>query len=239
MASAAEVRQYRKTQQDIVRLAERELKELVGSLDYEDATKASKTLQLVMPEIVQKYGEVGAAVASDFYEELRTNAKTRKTYRAVMGDAVPLEAVKASTRWAVGPLFQADSDIAQTTSNLSLITDRFVKQYGRNTIYTNTRNDPARVRYARVPSGSDTCAFCLMLASRGAVYASEDTASNDYHGACDCVPTPVFSDDDYPENYNPDELYDLYSEASKHSETGSLTGAGGVLATLREQQGIS
>ena len=48
------------------------------------------------------------------------------------------------------------------------------------------------VRYARVPMGGDTCRFCIMLASRGAVYWSDASASHS-HSDCDCRTVPVFS----------------------------------------------
>lgn len=43
------------------------------------------------------------------------------------------------------------------------------------------------VRYARLPQGVETCDFCLMLASRGFVYLTEDTASAHVHRNCDCI----------------------------------------------------
>lgn len=49
-----------------------------------------------------------------------------------------------------------------------------------------------QVRYARVPCGTETCDFCLMLASRGFVYLSEESAegTNHVHRGCDCVVVP-------------------------------------------------
>ena len=46
------------------------------------------------------------------------------------------------------------------------------------------------IRYARVPQGIETCDFCLMLASRGFVYLTEDTASAHVHRNCDCIVVP-------------------------------------------------
>lgn len=44
-----------------------------------------------------------------------------------------------------------------------------------------------QLRYARVPQGP-SCGFCIMLASRGFVYLSEETAGafNQWHNNCDC-----------------------------------------------------
>ena len=51
--------------------------------------------------------------------------------------------------------------------------------------------------FARVPTGTETCAFCLMLASRGAVYHSRKTAGEfkHFHRNCDCKVVPSFEVD--------------------------------------------
>lgn len=64
--------------------------------------------------------------------------------------------------------------------------------------------------WARVLTGDENCAFCVMLASRGPVYASASAAGrlgasaemkalgspdwiNSYHPGCDCVVVPIYS----------------------------------------------
>lgn len=56
------------------------------------------------------------------------------------------------------------------------------------------------LRFARIPTGDYTCGFCLVLASRGAVYKSVDSAIlNGFdHENCDCLVVPVYDTDDYP-----------------------------------------
>lgn len=46
-----------------------------------------------------------------------------------------------------------------------------------------------QVRYARLPQGAETCDFCLMLASRGFVYLTAESAEgwNHTHRGCDCI----------------------------------------------------
>ena len=53
----------------------------------------------------------------------------------------------------------------------------------RLTAKFNGEHDPSQPRYARVPVGP-TCAFCILMASRGFVYWSEEKAGgrdNRYH----------------------------------------------------------
>lgn len=84
----------------------------------------------------------------------------------------------------------------------------------------NVRRDPLKPKYARVPSGRETCSFCFMLGSRGFVYRSEQTAghAHAYHENCDCVIAPGFKDlpaSEQIEGYDPDGMYERWSECRK------------------------
>lgn len=86
--------------------------------------------------------------------------------------------------------------------------------------------------YARVLTGADNCSFCVMLASRGPVYESADTAGrqdafekwpdakgyiNSYHDNCDCVVVPIYS---YAENWSGKDQYKRLEKLWKDSTKG-------------------
>ncbi|MDQ0793564.1 hypothetical protein [Streptomyces sp. B1I3] len=212
MATATAVAEFKTAQSNIATLAERELRDFFLDLDFRNIVSTTNALEIFMPALVAEYGEIGAAVAVDFYDELREGSLATKPFRAVMGELPEQKAVQASVRWAVTPLFQAESNPAQALSNLTEVNDRFVKATARNTIFTSAQKDTSRASFARVPSGSKSCEFCLMLASRGAVYANEKSAGDTkkFHGHCDCQIIPMWDGDEYPAGYSPDELYDRY-----------------------------
>ena len=54
------------------------------------------------------------------------------------------------------------------------------------------------MRWARIPTGDYTCPFCIVLASRGAVYHESYTAQGFDHENCDCLIVPVYDPDNYP-----------------------------------------
>lgn len=62
---------------------------------------------------------------------------------------------------------------------------------GRNTLSAAIDNDSACLGYARA-TGGIACSFCMMLASRGAVYKS-DTAYFRSHDGCSCTAEPVYT----------------------------------------------
>lgn len=120
---------------------------------------------------------------------------------------------------------------------------REVENGGRKTMIRGVQNEPSEEphdeikyadepdqglpegkvrRWARVPTGRETCGFCLMLVSRGPVYFSardaglqtdDSTAAkliaqgdqkaikaymNDWHPKCDCKVVPVYDFSDWP-----------------------------------------
>lgn len=239
MARASDVAAFRAAQRDVAALAYDEILAFWQTLDLSDPVLAVRALEAFLPEVIRDYGDVGAAIAAEFYDDLRAQSPAiRSAYAAVMGDAVPVDAVRASTRWAVGPLFGRGKvrTPEQALANVIQVANRFVLGSGRKTILTNVERDPARARYARVPSGETTCPFCLVLASRGPVYTSGNDAGHKFHGHCDCVPTPMWDGDELPEGYDPTALYGVYKRALRESSTGDLKGPDGVLNTIRRQQ---
>lgn len=89
-----------------------------------------------------------------------------------------------------------------------------VQTVGRMTMQRAVANDPTKPRWARVPRGAKTCAFCLMLASRGFSYLSEDTAGRQmqYHADCDCDIVPSWGSSKL-KGYDPDKYREMYQAA--------------------------
>lgn len=87
-----------------------------------------------------------------------------------------------------------------------------------------SRANQGTVLFARVLTGNDNCAFCVMVASRGAVYASKraagDTnfAADKYHTGCDCIAVPVLAND-FPAQDTADGLFKLWVAAEKKYPT--------------------
>src|SRR5690606_6156596 len=112
----------------------------------------------------------------------------------------------------------------------------------RDTVRRNVFRDPARPRYARVPSGAETCAWCSMLASRGFVYHSEATAGDparrgfgdDFHDECDCQVVVEFDREAHHiEGYDPDRLYEEFYKPAWDAAGGYGATAEQVAAQMR------
>lgn len=72
-----------------------------------------------------------------------------------------------------------------------------VENGGRRTALNAVRGETRRVGFARVATGRETCAFCLMLVSRGPVFKSELKAGAKHEGAAEILETRNdFSDEE-------------------------------------------
>lgn len=224
---------YVAAQNGAVRLATRDLLAFWRLLDHEDIVGVRIALESFWPELLATYGEVTATLAADRFEDLTGLSAT-------MVRPVDPERANARMRWAVEPLAAGATGSAE--GRLAVLLDELVKQPGRSTMIASTRDNS--IRYARVPTGAETCAFCLMLASRGAVYVSERSASTKasggkFHGKCDCRTEPVRDDTDLErlktEGYDPEDLYDRYMTA-RHVAGGDTKD---ILSAMRAMEDIN
>lgn len=97
------------------------------------------------------------------------------------------------------------------------LASQFVNHTARMVVERNADSDPSQPRYARVPSGRVTCAFCIMLASRGWEYKSEESAGGGdhrYHPHCDCMIIPSWGKIKL-KDYDPDVYYQQYKACAQ------------------------
>lgn len=234
MATLLDIVDYRTANRQLLDMALTDLESIWKTLNIYDGVETRLVLGQVLPELINTYGEAVALLAADRFEELRAYANVPIRYSAVLAPRKPNEQIFASMRWALTPIFR-EQNPAQAFDNLRGMTDRFIHAAGRDTTSYNVDRDPVDAAYARVPKGTETCAFCLTLASRGPVYGSKKSAlykanGDKYHDWCDCEPTPVWNGDrsTLPDDYDENKFLEIYNEAA----TGDLKT---TLANIREQ----
>ena len=165
-----------------------------------------QALATVMPT----YTTMAAQASADFYDAAR---------ELVVGEKMGAQAISGfdmrKTEGAVRGFvrFVVDGRVETFNEQVLQRIDYEMKRSANMSVVENGRRDPKKVRYARVPTGSETCDFCLMLASRGFVYQSESTASASHvHSHCDCRITPGW-DGMEVEDYDPRSIYDRWQDA--------------------------
>lgn len=195
-----------------VRLAIRDLGAFFDAAASWPPERVRDGLIQVMRALVDEYGDMAASAAAQWYEQARAE-QIAGPYRAVLADRVPPAQVEGVVRSAAGGLFTGET--ARVAGAMESALQRLIKGQERATITANALHDPAAKRFARVPRGK-TCAFCLMLASRGFVYTSAKAAGelNRYHDKCDCQIVPSFGHSDpVIEGYDPEVLKKDYEAA--------------------------
>ena len=196
-------------QEQIVDAARDDLARLFAELDLSDGVAAREALISILEDLTEVYGESYAVAALEMFERIREAAGQVTKTSAVLAPPVPPSQIKGSVKWAVDTLFGDKYNEVMTLSKLQDITTRLVLQQGRDTIALNVSKDRS-AKYARVLGPSESnCKYCLMLASRGAVYHSSESAKAGYHDGCRCTAVPMY-DGMSIEDYDPKALHEEY-----------------------------
>jgi hypothetical protein len=144
--------------------------------------------------IVDRYGKASAVAALDHYRRQRLAAGIGgRPPRLTVAPTAPDGQIAAAVNWAVEDLRAPEPKPDAASVALSKVTgatERLVLDQGRDTIVQAVHADPAATGWARIPEPG-ACSFCLMLATRGAVYGA---ASKDFksHNHCECHADPSF-----------------------------------------------
>jgi hypothetical protein len=229
-------------------LAADHLELVLNSLDLSDGYGAKAVLLEAFPDLVATYGPMAGMVGADYYDEARAAAAVRGFYSAQVADIPATEQLTSNVRYGIGPLFAAEPDVTLAVSLLRSAMDRDVRQVARDTVSLSAENDPARARWARVPHGRDTCAFCMVQAGRGAVFGQR-AASKHYHTGCGCTAVPIWGEKDLSRlkratGYDPDEFERKYIDARADAGRMTLKGSStdpdeqSILQIMRSKYGL-
>lgn len=152
--------------------------------------------------LVTKYGEGSAELACQMYDEIAELSGAR------VPSAVPASTASydETARAINGSLLQSPSG-----QKLTQVASRLVKQAGADTTLQNAIRDGSE--WAWISSG-DTCAFCLVLSSRGWQKASKKLLKSNHaehiHANCDCQFAVRFGGKGDVEGYDPEEFRNKY-----------------------------
>lgn len=170
----------------------------VAAAAGENPARIRAALFEAAPLVVGDYGNAAAALALDWYEELREAAGAPHAYRPRILRSVTDDDVAAMVAETTVALHDLETGVISdateaTRTSLTLIQGGLQKQVASgfwDTATGNTRHDPDAVGWARY-AGGGACKFCQMLAGRGAVYR-RDTVNFAAHHGCHCVVGPSY-----------------------------------------------
>lgn len=194
MVTQLQYAEYRSGQAEIDALVRRGVAEAWDSIGDIAPDRKRDLLLDIAPFLVTEYGPIAASLAAEFFAET-------VLLKAEIPEITTGTAMQQSARAVIGGLWTGQETSAKERLTMSVV--RHVRQQGRDTIKASVRNNRGDVRFARILShGSKKgpCAWCRLLASRGAVYHSEITAGglDDWHDECRCDAVAVRNPDDFP-----------------------------------------
>lgn len=174
MLADEQIAPYRDALDQLSTVALGQVQNVLSSLSTDNPIAFRDALVEALPDVIAPYGDAAGMVSAEWYMELRGLANVPENFEAVTDISTSREQSEVLARYAVSPLF------GQSTSTvLALLSggvQRLITNVGRDTIFDNIDLDPVRTTWARVPRPG-CCTFCGLMASRGAVYNSKESAS--------------------------------------------------------------
>ncbi|RJU01984.1 hypothetical protein D6T65_05020 [Arthrobacter frigidicola] len=152
-----------------------DLRALVSSLEGESPERTRRVLFEAFPEVFNPYAAASSAVSASFYEEVRDISGVGGSFTAQTLDAVETPRWTSLVGFGSAPAVFEQGGSALMYSLLSGGLTQVLTEMAGDTIAGNGSIDRVTVGFQRVPKVG-CCAFCGMLASRGAAYSSEGAA---------------------------------------------------------------
>lgn len=168
------------------------------------AAQALEALSDILPAIIEQYGAAAAVVAAEWYDQARVKAAVPGRFSAEPAE-VGDRGVAPLVSWGLAPLLIPRQPDAPAIDERALLRTALVRvdggmvrrigDVGRETVMASSVRDPQARGWQRYAVGG--CAFCVMVASRGAVY-TERTANFASHDNCRCTAAVAFVGEPVP-----------------------------------------
>lgn len=219
MAVSAPERQYLLTQVGI--LAKADLDRLWAQAGQLGTGQFFDYVSQGFADVIDPYHQAAGLLAATWFEQ----ALPESTYIAAVADPIPAARISSSVQWALG------ADGPKALERMQGTLQRAVFDGARDTTLLNvSATGSGWARYA----SANACAFCRLLATRGAAYRSENTAATKVHDHCSCIPV-----EDRDNSYQPPDYVEKWQ--NEYLTARDQAGSGDpkqILAAWR-QQGVS
>lgn len=171
------------------------LRRLWPTLDLSNLPESLPRYKAAVRAAVDHFSSASISLNADHFDVMRERAGISASFRTPVVDLPPAAKVDAGTGWAMSPLFGGDTLTTTVEADVQVRVEgaaqKAVMDAGRNELIAAIEADHEAKGWARVTKPG-ACAFCTMLAIRGAVYGSEQTANFEAHDHCHCTVEPLF-----------------------------------------------
>ena len=209
---------YSKSLNKISQEARSALSKALSRLDYDASIEDIRNAVIsVMQPMCGASADTSARLASEFYNGLRSMFGVQSEYTAEAVSLREPDATSGAVRAFVEDLVE-NKPLGDFIGKCVDRIDYEIRRAANECMAWNAKRDPAKPKWARVPTGLETCEWCIMLASRGFAYQSDETASHS-HAHCDCRIVPSWDKKKASaQGYDPDLYYDMWKHPENHQE---------------------
>lgn len=198
MALAAELTQVHRQLQLSLRAAT--VKDVAAVWPAFDVTNPASwpAVETALLAIVRDRGNTSAGLALQYYQEFRAAEQIAGAATPTIADPVIDAQVRTSLKvTGLVSTTRAVKAHRRDATAIGLVTvsgsvSRYVLDQGRDSILNSIAADQQALGWARVTS-THPCSFCALLAARGPVYSSEESADFRAHDHCSCSVEPTYS----------------------------------------------
>lgn len=175
-----------------------------GLLNLREVRSSWPAVRTAIAALIREQQQSMAQAANAFYLQSRAAAGVLAPSPALGLPPLPSEALIRATLDSTGPYSllariksgQQVPQAAQTTGVvMSGAAARLIQNGARTAILRAVQADPEAVAWYRV-TAANPCSWCAMLASRGAIYKSAQSAGFKAHNRCRCSAACVWTADD-------------------------------------------
>lgn len=211
MIPRRELDRYARTNRTLAEMAVERIRAYFPLVDFADPGTKTALVAMVIAAI-NVFGAAAAQNAAMFFTEQtgKQSIDAGGIVESIVTGKEFRHAIAATVGFAVAMAVQGAIERGSKA-----VTDKVevaMKEIPAQVMEENAREH--RVKYARVPMGETTCEFCTLMASRGFVYASRESAGefNKWHSLCDCE---IVASNEGVEGYDPERYYDEYKQAEE------------------------
>jgi hypothetical protein len=201
--------------------ATRDVLQIWQALNLRDVRQSWPALRTALAALIRDRSGQAAMLGTGYYQQARQAAGIPGRPPLVHVPPPPEPQITATLDsmgpWNLLGKIKQGQQVATANENTSVqlagAAQRLITNGARQAVLTSVEADAKAVAWMRVTS-SNPCAFCSMLASRGAVYRNEKNAGFEAHSHCACIAAPLFSHAD-AEATKDNPLYDQWKLATK------------------------
>lgn len=161
----------------------------------------NKTIE-IMQDCLGVFGDQAQALSAELFDEISEAEGLGADPAQIFDGLIDGDKMEEKVRYYVRAIAGEELDWEGYEGSSADLASYYVHRSAMQNMARNcSRND---VRYARVPTGRETCSWCYMLASRDFDYRSEQSAGAASHDGCDCIVVPGVKGVTKISGYDPD-----------------------------------